>query len=296
METAIAKSCDVYFYDLANMLGVDRLSDLLGHFGIGSYTGIDINGERRGILPTRGWKQAYFKDPAEQIWFPGETVIFGIGQGYLDRDARAACAHDVDRRVARQESISRAWSRPSAKAGHGQARTHCSPNCSRPIEVASPENWQIAVDGMIQVMNAGTGSRSQAGAEYQIAGKTGTAQVFTVKQNERYEESKLDERLHDHGWFICLRAGRRPEDRGRRDHRERQAWHRRRGDRPPRARPVPAGPHHHARDSTARGDRGWRHDHARRASPPGTNRCTNPLKSAPAASAPSPSPRVFSAH
>ncbi len=80
------------------------------------------------------------------------------------------------------------------------------PKLLETIDVASPENWQIAVNGMIRVMNGvgGTGWRSQAGAEYQIAGKTGTAQVFTVKQNERYEESKLDERLHDHGWFIAF--------------------------------------------------------------------------------------------
>jgi penicillin-binding protein 2 len=69
---------------------------------------------------------------------------------------------------------------------------------------ATPENWKIAIDGMIKVMNLGTGRRSQLGAEYQIAGKTGTAQVFTVKQNEKYNEAELDERLHDHGWFIAF--------------------------------------------------------------------------------------------
>jgi penicillin-binding protein 2 len=85
------------------------------------------------------------------------------------------------------------------------------PKLLETIEVASPENWQVAVNGMIRVMNGGTGSRSQAGAQYQIAGKTGTAQVFTVAQNERYNEKELDERLHDHGWFVAFAPAEAPK-------------------------------------------------------------------------------------
>jgi len=202
METAIAKSCDVYFYDLANMLGVDRLSDFLGHFGLGSYTGIDINGERRGILPTRDWKQAYFKDPAQKIWFPGETVIFGIGQGFLTVTP-VQLAHMTSIVASRGKSYQPRLVRAFREQGTGKLEL-IAPKLLETIEVASPENWQIAIDGMVRVMNGGTGSRSQVGAEYQIAGKTGTAQVFTVRQSEKYEESKLDERLHDHGWFIAF--------------------------------------------------------------------------------------------
>jgi penicillin-binding protein 2 len=202
METAIAKSCDVYFYDLANMLGVDRLSDFLGHFGLGSYTGIDINGERRGILPTRDWKQAYFKDPAQKIWFPGETVIFGIGQGFLTVTP-VQLAHMTSIVASRGKSYQPRLVKAYREQGTNKLEP-IEPKLLETIQVASPENWQIAIDGMVRVMNGGTGSRSQAGAEYQIAGKTGTAQVFTVKQNERYEASKLDERLHDHGWFISF--------------------------------------------------------------------------------------------
>ncbi len=121
------------------------------------------------------------------------------------------------------------------------------PKLLETIDVASPENWKIAVDGMIRVMTyPGTGWRSQTGAEYQIAGKTGTAQVFTVKQNERYEESKLDERLHDHGWFIAFAPADAPKiavavliENGK--HGTAAA-----AGRAPRARPVPPGPHHHA--------------------------------------------------
>ena len=255
METAIAQSCDVYFYDLANMLGVDKLSDFLAHFGLGSYTGIDIGGERRGILPSRDWKKAYFKDPADQVWFPGETVIFGIGQGYL-LVTPMQLAHMTSIVASRGKSYQPRLVTAFREQGTGKLEP-IAPKLLETIEVASPENWKIAIDGMVRVMNGGTGSRSQAGAEYQIAGKTGTAQVFTVKQNERYRRGQARRAPARSRLVHRVRAGRLPEDRRRRDHRERQAWHRGRADRAPRARPVPARPHDHARDSTARSDRGW---------------------------------------
>ena len=202
METAIAKSCDVYFYDLANQLGVERLSGWLAHFGFGQPAGIDIAGERKGILPSPEWKKQRFKNPADQVWFPGETVIFGIGQGYLVVTPMQL-AHMASIIASRGQSYQPRLVKAYREQGTGKTET-IAPKLLETIDVASPENWKIAVDGMIRVMNGGTGSRSQAGAEYQIAGKTGTAQVFTVKQGEKYEESKLDERLHDHGWFIAF--------------------------------------------------------------------------------------------
>jgi|SRR5688572_10267449 penicillin-binding protein 2 len=205
METAIAQSCDVYFYDLANTLGVDRLSEFLGHFGVGSYTGIDIGGERRGILPSRDWKKAYFREPAQQIWFPGETVIFGIGQGFL-LVTPVQLAHMTSIVASRGKSYQPRLVKAYREQGTNKIEP-VAPKLLETVEVASPENWQIAVDGMIRVMTyPGTGWRSQAGAEYQIAGKTGTAQVFSVKQDESYKamEAKLDERLLDHGWFIAF--------------------------------------------------------------------------------------------
>jgi penicillin-binding protein 2 len=202
MEGAIAHSCDVYFYELATMLGVDQLSNFLGHFGLGSPTGIDIAGERKGILPNPQWKKARFKNPADQVWFPGETVIFGIGQGYLVVTP-VQLAHMASIVASRGKS----WKPRLVKAYREQGTDKLEPIAPKLIEtidVASPQNWQIAVSGMIKVMNDGTGRASQRGAEYQIAGKTGTAQVFTVAQNEKYNEKELDERLHDHGWFIAF--------------------------------------------------------------------------------------------
>jgi penicillin-binding protein 2 len=209
METAIAQSCDVYFYDLAAMIGVDKLSGFLAHFGLGATTGIDIGGERKGILPSPAWKKARFKNPAEQIWFPGETVIFGIGQGYLIVTP-LQLAHMISIVASRGKSY-----QPRLVSAYREQSTgkieRITPKLVESIDVASPENWQVAVNGMIKVMNGGTGSRSQVGAEYQIAGKTGTAQVFTVAQNEKYNEKALDERLHDHGWFVAFAPADNPK-------------------------------------------------------------------------------------
>jgi penicillin-binding protein 2 len=202
METAIAQSCDVYFYELATLLGVENLSGFLGHFGFGSPTGVDIAGERKGILPSPAWKQARFKNPADKVWFPGETVIFGIGQGYLTVTP-VQLAHMGAIVAARGKSFRPRLVTAYRDSASGKI-TKIAPKLLETIDVASPEKWQIAIDGMVRVMNGGTGSRSQAGAKYQIAGKTGTAQVFTVAQNEKYNESQLDERLHDHGWFISF--------------------------------------------------------------------------------------------
>ena len=203
MESAIANSCDVYFYELANMLGVDRLSEFLSHFGLGATTDIDISGERRGILPNPAWKKARFKNPADQVWFPGETVIFGIGQGYLIVTP-LQLAHMTSIVASRGKSYQPRLVQAYREAGTGKV-IPIKPRLVESIDVATPEHWKVAVDGMIRVMKPpGTGWRSQVGAPYQIAGKTGTAQVFTVAQNEKYNEAELDERLHDHGWFVAF--------------------------------------------------------------------------------------------
>jgi penicillin-binding protein 2 len=201
METAIAQSCDVYFYELSSMMGVEKLSAWLTHFGLGVPTNIDIGGERRGINPNSAWKKARFKKPADQVWFPGETVSFGIGQGYLVVTPIQA-AHMTSILANRGKSYQPRLVTAFREQGTGKIEK-VEPILLETVE-ASPENWKVTIDGMIRVMNGGTGARSQVGAEYQIAGKTGTAQVFTVAQNEKYNEATLNERLHDHGWFIAF--------------------------------------------------------------------------------------------
>jgi penicillin-binding protein 2 len=201
MEAAIAHSCDVYFYELSSMMGVEKLSGWLSHFGLGAATHIDIGGERRGINPNPAWKKARFKRPADQVWFPGETVSFGIGQGYLVVTPMQV-AHMTSILANRGKSYQPRLVTAYREQGTGKIEK-IEPILIENVE-ASPENWKVTIDGMIRVMTDGTGRRSQLGAEYQIAGKTGTAQVFTVAQNERYNEATLNERLHDHGWFIAF--------------------------------------------------------------------------------------------
>jgi penicillin-binding protein 2 len=204
METAIAQSCDVYFYELSSMMGVDKLAGWLAHFGLGQPTHIDIGGERKGILPTPEWKKARFKKREDQVWFPGETVSFGIGQGYLIVTPMQA-AHMTAILATRGKSYQPRLVTAFREQGTGKIE-NLAPKLLETVE-ASPENWKIAVDGMIRVMmRPGTGWRSQVGAEYQIAGKTGTAQVFTVGQGQSYKlmEATLNERLLDHGWFIAF--------------------------------------------------------------------------------------------
>jgi penicillin-binding protein 2 len=210
METAIAQSCDVYFYELSVMLGVERLSGFLAHFGFGELTGIDIAGERRGILPSPAWKKARFKKPADQVWFPGETVSFGIGQGYLTATP-LQLAHMTAIVAARGKSYKPRLVKAYREQGSGKVE-NVTPNLMEEVAVASPDNWNIAINGMVRVMNGGTGARSQVGAEYQIAGKTGTAQVFTVAQNQSYKlmEAQLNERLLDHGLFVAFAPAEAP--------------------------------------------------------------------------------------
>ncbi len=168
------------------MMGVDKLSGWLAHFGLGQPTDIDIGGERKGILPTPGWKKARFKNPADQVWFPGETVSFGIGQGYLIVTPLQARAHDVRSSPRAARVISRASSPPSANRARARS-SRSRPNYSRPSK-RSPENWKVAVDGMVKVMTGpAPAGAARSAREYQIAGKTGTAQVFTVGQNESYK-------------------------------------------------------------------------------------------------------------
>ncbi len=209
MEQAIAKSCDVYFYDLASMLGVDHLSEFLAHFGLGDITGIDISGERKGLLPSQAWKRAAFSKPEDKVWFPGETVIFGIGQGFLTATPMQL-AHMTAIIGARGRSYRPRLVTALRSQTTGEVEK-IAPKLLDTIEAASAENWEIAINGMIKVMNGGTGSRSQVGAKFQIAGKSGTAQVFTVARDQKYDEKKIDERLRDHAWFVAFAPAEAPQ-------------------------------------------------------------------------------------
>jgi penicillin-binding protein 2 len=202
LDDAIARSCDVYFYGLANEIGVDRISTFMAPFGFGKLTGIDIGGEKSGILPSREWKEKAFAKPAERVWFPGETVSFGIGQGYLTVTP-IELAHYASVLATRghiwRPRLLTAWRDPRSGEMHQLA-----PVSDGEVSGVSADDWQRIVHGMIGVTQRGTAAAIGAHAPYVFAGKTGTAQVFTVSRTEKYNAAKIDERLRDHSWFIAF--------------------------------------------------------------------------------------------
>jgi penicillin-binding protein 2 len=201
LQDAIAKSCDVYFYGLAATLGVNRIATFLAPFGYGSLTGIDISGEKPGLLPTPEWKKTAFKRPADQVWFPGETVNFGVGQGYF-LVTPLQLAHVAGMIAGRGINF-----RPRLVIGLRDANgtvKPIAPIAGKRIEGVSDADWDRVVNGMVGAATYGTARESGKGAAYSIAGKTGTAQVFTVAQNAKYNEKTVEERLRDHAWFIAF--------------------------------------------------------------------------------------------
>jgi penicillin-binding protein 2 len=199
---AVAQSCDIYFYALAAQLGVERLHEFLGRFGLGGPTGLDVGGEKSGLLPSPTWKRSAFKRAAQQVWFPGETVIFGIGQGYMTSTPMQLAQMTsvlAMRGASHRPRLVRALRDPVTRV-----ETPVPPAPLPTVRLRDPADWDVAVQGMVAVMQGGTASRAAAGAEYSIAGKTGTAQVFSIAQNARYDESAISERLRDHAWFIAF--------------------------------------------------------------------------------------------
>jgi penicillin-binding protein 2 len=202
LRSAISQSCDQYFYSLSNQLGVRRLNAFLGQFGLGKPTGIDIGGEKTGILPSPEWKQTAFKQRSAQVWFPGETVILGIGQGYMT-STPLQLAHMTAILATRGKNFEPRLVR-ATRDPRTQRVTVLTPALLPPLQTASAEHWDLIIDGMRAVMEGGTATRSAVGAPYSIAGKTGTAQVFSVAQNARYNERAIAERLRDHAWFVAF--------------------------------------------------------------------------------------------
>jgi len=211
MRSAVMQSCDVYFYRLANTMGIGRIHEVMSKMGFGAPTGIDIGGERGGIMPSPQWKKSVFKEQAQQVWFPGETVILGIGQGYWTATplqlATATALLAMRGRHFRPRLV-RALVDPAT--GTVEERP---PRPLPPIDLNDQANWEIIVDAMVAVTSGpgGTAVRASRGAAYSIAGKTGTAQVFSVGQTEVYDESKIAERLRDHALFVAFAPAEAPK-------------------------------------------------------------------------------------
>jgi len=206
MRRALATSCDIYFFDMARMMGIDRMAGVLGRFGLGAPTGIDIEGERSGILPSTEWKKRAYKKPEFQVWFPGDTISVGIGQGQMLvtplqlANAIAALSNKGQRFKPRLVRAVR-----DVQSGKVKEIT---PEPLPAVKVNDPGEWDVAQGGMFDVVNAphGTARSYLAPApEYKMAGKSGTAQVFTVSINEKMRKAKdLEEHLRDHALFVSF--------------------------------------------------------------------------------------------
>jgi penicillin-binding protein 2 len=203
MRHAIARSCDVYFYRVAERLGIDRMAEFMKTFGYGSLTGIDIPGEKPGLMASPEWKRQMFKRAADQVWFPGETISMGIGQGAMTVTPLQQ-AHFVAEIAERGQIIATPRLVAAFRDPTSGALTPRQPQLMVPINIATDEQWSVVYDGMVGAVSpGGTAYVAGLGAKYKIAGKTGTAQVFTIKQNVSTKAKIQDERHRDHSWFIA---------------------------------------------------------------------------------------------
>ena len=198
---SIVVSSDVYYYMLANDMGIDAIAGYMKHFGFGARTGIDLQGEVTGVLPSPEWKTKRFRRPEQQRWYPGETISIGIGQGYNSytpiQMAQAVATIANGGTVYRPRLVAYV---DNPRTGE---RRHFEPEIVRRLP-AKPEHVEFVKRAMAAVNREGTGARAFAGAQYTSGGKTGTAQVIAMKQNEKYDESKVSERHRDHSWFIVF--------------------------------------------------------------------------------------------
>ncbi|AEC20931.1 penicillin-binding protein [Pusillimonas sp. T7-7] len=199
MHRAIVVSSDTYFYSLGPEIGVDALHDFSKQFGFGQITGIDLDGERRGILPSQEWKRKAYKKPEQQRWYAGETVSVAVGQGYnsftLLQLAQATSVLASGGVYIKPHLVSQI---ENPKTGVAE-RAVTEPTHTIDLK---PENLEIIRNAMADVLRKGTARRAFAGTEYQAAGKTGTAQVYSLR-GAKYKASEIDERLRDHALFMA---------------------------------------------------------------------------------------------
>ncbi len=207
MYTSIVHSCDTYYYTLANDWGINGIADFMGQLGFGSKTGIDIDGESRGILPSEAWKQRRFKRPEQQKWYAGETISIGIGQGYNSytmMQLAQATAILANNGVGYKPHLVRSIS--DVRSGGVREIP-----LEKAHEVAlKSEHIEVIKNAMIGVNKEGTGTKAFAGAKYVAAGKTGTAQVFSLNGGN-YSHGGTKEFLRDHALFIAFAPADKPK-------------------------------------------------------------------------------------
>ncbi len=201
LDLALSRSNDTYFYDLAHKLGVDRLYDYMGRFGFGQRVSLDMFEETAGLMPSRDWKRDRYRQP----WYPGETLILGIGQGYMQTTPL-----QLAQATALMASKGQ-WIRPHlARSIGGLQPVDNDPPAD--IVLRDEKAWDFARLGMEHVLHGERGTARKVGdsSAYRIAGKSGTAQVVAIKQGERYDRNKVQERHRDHALFIAYAPAEKP--------------------------------------------------------------------------------------
>ncbi|WP_150912567.1 penicillin-binding protein 2 [Marinobacter halotolerans] len=197
LKDAVAQSCDIYFYEMAVDMGVDTIHKYLSQFGFGEDATLDVSGALNGLLPSSDWKRAVHGE----IWYPGDTVNLGIGQGYmLATPLQLATATSV---LANRGS----WAEPRLLKeilGDRTVESALPDETHQSISLKNPATWEFVVDSMAEVMHGpkGTARSAGRGAPYRMAGKTGTAQVFSLGEDEEYDEEEIRMRLRDHALFV----------------------------------------------------------------------------------------------
>jgi penicillin-binding protein 2 len=201
MVRSIALSSNVYYYSLANEMGVDAIHDFMKPLGFGQITGIDLPGEVRGVLPSTEWKRKTYKRPEQKKWFGGETISLGIGQGYnAFTILQLATATTILANGGNQFT-------PRVVQATQDALTHQQqPVAGGPITSLGfkPEHLEVIRNGLTGVVTSGTSAQVFAGAAYQSAGKTGTAQAVTIGQKDKYNAAKLSEHQRDHALYMAF--------------------------------------------------------------------------------------------
>ena len=205
MRHAISESCDVYFYRLADKMGIDRMHAFMSAFGYGELTGIDIPGEKPGLYASPEWKRRVFKRKADQVWFPGESISMGIGQGPITVTPLQQ-AHFAAEIAERGKIIALPRLVAATRAPGSVTVVPRSSTFAKPIDMATDDQWNVIYDGMVGAVTqpGATAYLAFRGALYKLAGKTGTAQVVTVKQTESTKHQDADVRKREHAWFIAF--------------------------------------------------------------------------------------------
>ncbi|WP_421880450.1 penicillin-binding protein 2 [Methylibium sp.] len=201
MNRSIVKSSNVYYYQLAADMGVDLIHEQLEPFGFGRRTGIDINGEVTGVLPSTEWKRKYYKKPELQKWYAGETISLGIGQGYNNFTMLQLAAATATLVSGGQRYVPRLVREIEDVATRETRLVSAEALSPLPLQ---PDHVEVVRKALHGVTQEGTSTRVFLGASYPSGGKTGTAQAVGIRQDQKYDKSKMADYLRDHSLYTAF--------------------------------------------------------------------------------------------